>query len=205
MKRTAVTALLALLVLTAAAPTASAATRCTARGAKTVLKNSQARIFYVPGRGKVKRVFYGCRLSAKPRRLIANVSPKSDEETHVSNGRFRLAGTQAAWVGTYSSDFGAGEFGRSIEVRPLGSSGRRLSQDVSDYGSVLSVALRPDGAVAWLLAASARYTEVDGVESDGKRPIAFAYARNIAGDSLSLDSTSVHWTEDGTVRSGALR
>jgi hypothetical protein len=155
-------------------------------------------------KGDVKRVFFGCRTGHKPINLTADVSPKSSEDTHTSNVQFRLGGTYAAWVETSSSDFGAGEFGRAIVVRPLAPGGRSLGQDVTNY-EVTGLAVRADGAAAWMLSSGPKYTEVDGVESGAKRPIPFAYARGIARDSLSLDDAAVHWKQDGTDRTGALR
>jgi hypothetical protein len=206
MKRVATTLTFAVLAATAAATPAHAASPCTARGAKTVAQNAEARVFYVKkAKGATKRVYYGCQLTRKPRRLAANVDPKSSEETHVSNVRFRLAGTFVAWVQTASSDFGVGEFGREIVVRSLRSGGRQLDQGISDYNSVTGLAIRADGAVAWMLAADRDYTEVDGVQPGETKAIPFAYARGIARNSLVLDDTSVHWIQDGAERSGELR
>ena len=53
-------ALLVLLAALAWVPSAAAADRCGARGAKTVVQNGQARVFVVKGKGVVKRRFYGC-------------------------------------------------------------------------------------------------------------------------------------------------
>jgi hypothetical protein len=204
MKRTATALVFAVVAATAAAAPAQAASKCTARGAKTVAQNAEARVFYVKkAKGETKRVYYGCRLTHKPRRLAANVSPKDTQDTYFSNTRFRLAGRYVAWVQTAGSDFGAGEFGRAIEVRHLGSGGRELTQDISNYG-VTGLAIRADGAVAFMLSSGPQYTEVDGIPAGATRAIPFAYARGIARSSLLLDATSVHWTQDGTDRSGSL-
>jgi hypothetical protein len=186
-------------------PEAGAAARCTAPGAKTVLKNARARLFYVRGRGAVKRRFYGCLRGHKPILLTSNVNPKSSEKTHTSNTMFRLAGPFVAWVETAYSDFGVGEFGRSIEVRALEPRHRKVSQEVSDYRGVGALALRGDGAVAWILRTNGSYTEVDAVESTSREPTPLAYARGIAPDRLRVDTASVFWTQDGAERSAPLR
>ena len=187
------------------APAASAAERCNARGAKTVLQNSQARLFSVKGKGEVKRRFYGCMRGRKPRLLATNFSPRDAEQTAFFNKSFRLGGPYVAWVQEAFSDFGVGEFGRSIEVRSLGPARPTVSQDVSDYDSVSALSVRNDGAVGWILATGGPYNEVDAVESAAKLPTALAYARGIAPGDLRVDATSVHWTQDGADRSAEVR
>jgi hypothetical protein len=196
--------LLALALLALAAPVASAADRCNARGAKTVLKNSQARLFYVKGKGKVKKRFYGCVRGGKPILVTSDVHPKGPEQTTATNTQFRLAGRFVAWTETFVSDFGVGEFGRSIRERALERGHRQISQDVSDYRGVGALAVRADGAVAWILLTGSTYDEVDGLGSAATQPTPFAYARGIDAKSLRLDARSVFWTQDGSERSGAL-
>jgi hypothetical protein len=196
------------LVLAAAAafpPAASAADRCSAPGAKTILQNAQARLFSVKGKGAVKRRIYGCVRGRKPILLTSDLSPKDPEQTHTGNGQFRLTGRFAGWVSASFSDFGAGEFGRSIEVRPLEKGHRKLSQDVSDYQDVGALALRADGAVAWILRVDSDYNEVDEIESTSRTATPLAYARGIDPAALRVDAASVFWKQDGAERSAPLR
>jgi hypothetical protein len=187
------------------APTASAADRCDARGAKTVQQNTQARVFAVKGKGEVKRRIYGCVRGRKPILLASDVAPRDAEETAFRNTSFRLGGRVVAWVQEAASDFGVGEFGRGIIVRPVERGGRRLHVDVTDYEAVAALRVRGDGAVAWVLTTRGPYSEVDAVESDGKTPVALAYARGIAAASLRFEATAVHWTQDGADRSAEVR
>jgi hypothetical protein len=197
--------LLVLLLLGAIVPSsAGAAERCAKSHATVVVQNASARVFYVKGKGPVKRRYYGCRRGQTPALLTSTVSPKADDETHTGNAGFRLTGTYVAWVATAFSDFGVGEFGRSIELRPLAPGGRKVSQDVSDYNAVTALAVRADGAVAWILKASANYNEVDAVASGARTPTALAYARGIEKGRLSFDAAAVHWTQDGADRSAPL-
>jgi hypothetical protein len=198
-------ALLATIAAAALASPAGAAQRCTAPGAKTVLQDSEARIFSVKGKGAVKRRYYGCLLSGKPRLLTSDVLPKSSEDTHTTNASFRLTGRWVAWVETSFSDFGAGEFGRSIDARALESGHRQVSQDVGDYAGVTALALRADGAVAWILATGGAYREVDAVDSTSKVPTPLAYARGVDPKALTFDPTSITWTQDGAPRSAPVR
>jgi hypothetical protein len=193
--------LLATATAAALAPAAGAAQRCTAPGARTVRQDSEARIFSVKGKGAVKRRYYACLLGSKPALLSSDVSPKSSEDTHTTNASFRLTGRWVAWVETSFSDFGAGEFGRSIEARALEPGHRRVSEDVGDYAGVTALALRADGAVAWILATGGPYHEVDAVPSTAKVANPLAYARGVDPKALTFDPTSVTWTQDGAPRS----
>jgi hypothetical protein len=187
------------------APVATAAERCTAPGAKTLQQNAEARLFSVKGRGAVKRRYYGCLRGAKPILLGSDVLPKSSQDTHTLNTSFRLTGRWVALVATSFSDFGVGEYGSSVEARALEPGHRRVSQDVSDYSGVSALALRADGAVAWILATGGEYREVDAVATDSKVPTALAYARGIDPKALAFDATSVTWTQDGAARSALVR
>jgi len=93
---------LALLVLLAVAPagSASAATKhsCTAKGAKTVVKNKTARVFTTPGRpgeDTIDRLF-GCLYSTGKRILLT----ESRDDEFVSSESFsdvKLSGRFVAW------------------------------------------------------------------------------------------------------------
>jgi hypothetical protein len=198
-------ALILLLAALAWAPAAAAADRCSAPGAKTVAENAQARVFYVKGKGEVKRRFFGCVRDRKPVLLARNTAPRDTEQTAFSNKHFHLGGRVVAWVQEAFSDFGAGEFGRSIEGRALASGGRSVSVDVTDYQAVGALRVRSDGAIAWVLTTNGPYSEVDAVESDAKEPVALAYARGINAASLHFDPAALHWSQDGADRSAPVR
>jgi hypothetical protein len=198
----------AVIVLVAAlawAPAAGAAARCSAPGAKTVVENAQARVFYVKGKGEVKRRFFGCVRGRKPIALARNTAPRDPEQTAFSNKQFHLGGRTVAWVQEASSDFGAGEFGRGIEVRSLAPDRRTVSIDVTDYHAVRALRVRADGAVAWILGTSGQYNEVDALDSDANVPMALAYARGIDPASLRFDAAAVHWSQNGADRSAPVR
>ncbi|MEA2467655.1 MAG: hypothetical protein QOJ57_1781, partial [Thermoleophilaceae bacterium] len=120
----------ALALLAAAlawAPAASGAERCSAPRATTVVENAEARVFVVKGKGEVKRRFYGCVRGRKPRLLTTSIQETTIDPTTTSNKRFHLSGRFVAWVREVYTDFGAGEFGRSIEERPLEPGHRSVS------------------------------------------------------------------------------
>src|SRR3954470_8576355 len=116
-----------------AAP-AGAADSCARTGAKVVAQEGSARVLSVPARGVVRRRYYGC-LKGRPAVLLAtDLAPKRADETHVTNGSFRISGSWVAWHHTTTSDFGAGEYASSIIVRSLGRARRQVEQDISRYG-----------------------------------------------------------------------
>ncbi|MEA2480845.1 MAG: hypothetical protein QOJ07_2767 [Thermoleophilaceae bacterium] len=203
-RRLSAAALVAGLVLVPAT-SASAADRCTAKGAKTVVKDSTTRVFYVKGKGEVKRRYFGClRNGQKPVALTSDVTPKSDQDTQTVNELFAIGGPYVAWQATSSSDFGVGEFGRGFEAVSLTKGGRNLSVQLPDNADGLKdIAVRSDGAVAWILDQGDSYREVDGVPSGKTKPVALAYALGI-GDAVGLTSDSATWTQDGAARSALL-
>ncbi len=77
--------------------------------------------------------------------------------------------------------------------------------DLPERYSPAALAVRADGAVAWILSTGGRYAEVDKVDSKRKEPTALSYARNIDSSSLRVDDDSVDWHEAGTSRSALLR
>src|SRR5215218_4951181 len=198
--------LFALVAAAVALPSpAAAADACTARGARVVLENDQARVFYVRGRGELVRTWYGCVRGSRPSVLARDLSPRSDEVTHTQNTLFRLAGPSVAWVQTSSSDFGAGEFGRAVLGRSLRRGGGSFSQDVTDLGDIEALAVRADGATAWVGAAGSDHHEIDLHVGSAKASTALAYARDIDPASLSIDDAGVHWTQAGTAHTAPVR
>src|SRR3712207_2982889 len=126
MRRLAATA--AIVLFDATAP-AEAAQRCTFKGAKMLMKNAQARAFWLKGTGDECRVYFGCLRDRKPILLTA------DRGTQA-NSSFRMAGTWVAWR----------DISGSLVVRAL--AGTRLARvDVSRY-VLRAFELAPDGSAA---------------------------------------------------------
>lgn len=196
------TAALAILTFLAVAAPAGAAARCDFRGSKTVVSSTQARVFWVKGKGDAKRVYFGCRRDRKPILLTTDLSPKPADETHTTNRLFRLAGTWVAWHRTTSNDFGAGEAGAVVTVRSLAGARRAVEQDVSRY-AMKSLALAPDGGVAWVLG-TGDFREVGGVARGAKEPTPLAVARGIDSQSLKLRGGKVRFALGGRTRTLAL-
>jgi uncharacterized delta-60 repeat protein len=188
-------ALLVLLALGAAAP-AEGAQRCDFKRSTTVLKNAQARVFWVKGRGADKRVYFGCRRNHKPILLGTDRNPAASDETHTTNDRFRLAGTWVAFHQTQTSDFGAGEFAQSVVVRSVGGSRRAVGQTLPRAAALKSLKLTGDGAAAWILA-TGDFREVDGVAAGASRATPVAVARGIDSESLGLAAGVVSFTLAG--------
>jgi uncharacterized delta-60 repeat protein len=188
--------LLALLIPSSAS---AAAERCTARGAKFTAQNDVARVFHVRGRGELKRSWYGCLRGQKPVLLGRDVTRRDDQDTSTELSRVTLGGRSVAWVSSSFSAFGVGEFGRAVHGRSLRPGGRSFTVDVSDAG-VDAVAVRDDGAAAWLVA-DGDYREVNAIGATATEPAPLAYARGIDRASLSIDGDGVHWTQGGVAHS----
>ena len=203
-------ATLAALALTGA-PDAVARDRCTARGAKTVVASGASRVFSVAI--KRGREYFGCRKGQRPVLLTRDFSPADAEETATTTAMFRVSGSAVAWLEKQYSDFGVGEFGQGIVVRSLRPGGRKLEVDVPDTYGLAALAVRADGAVAWILSTDgafspgrpSSYAEVGKLDSKAKRPVALAYARNIDFASLRVDDESVDWLQAGSSMSAPLR
>jgi hypothetical protein len=89
---------LALLVALAAAPTAGAATKkptCNVKGSKTVVQNSQARVYTLRSHKEFfGNVLYGClRSTARKVRLVANY-----DDDYVTSQRFSKVGLNGRFV-----------------------------------------------------------------------------------------------------------
>jgi uncharacterized delta-60 repeat protein len=179
---------------------AAAAERCSASGAKVVAENTTARVFYVRGKGELKRTYYGCLRGRKPTVLDRDLSPRSDQDTHTRNSDFKLSGRHVAWFSEAFSDFGAGEFGRAVNVRGLRKGDRSFSEAIEANPQALAV--RDDGAAAWILGDDkpSGYREIDVVAGAARRAAPLAYARGIDTTAFGIDSDGVHWTQDGTLR-----
>ena len=190
------------LAAVVAAP-ASAAERCTLTHARTVAANTAARVFSVPGRGEVKRRYYGCLKNARPILLATDVAPRQSDETHTANDTFELGGSWVAWHRTSTSDFGAGEYASRILVRSLGGARRRVSQDISRYG-LKNLQVAANGDVAWVLALGT-YREVDGVERGSETPTPLMVLPGIDSDSLLVGAGHVTFVANGAEQTFPLR
>ena len=199
-----VAALVAAVALAAVPSIASAAERCSVDGAKVVLQNDQARVLSKPGKGTVSRTFYGCVRGSRPIVLTRNRNPRSDEDTHVSNTSFRLTRRAVAWVETASSDFGVGEYGLSVRGRVLRRGAFAFGTDVTDTGSIENLAVRADGAAAWVAGTGRKYREVDAIAPGSKGAVPLGYATQIDPASLKIDDAGVHWTEAGSARTAQI-
>lgn len=204
-------AILTSLLLLAIASPAHAGERCKVRGAHVVAQNSQARLFWVKGKGEVKRRYLGCRRGHKPIVVAINrLTPArgSDPYSSVTNRRFELSGRWVAWIRSSYVDFGVGELSASIVARPLGGGGRRFEQGLGNYTKAYKLRVSRSGAVAWILdpriPSDRTYTEVGGVAPRAKVPDTLAYARAVSPHLLRLEGGTVTWLQDGFVRSGVL-
>jgi uncharacterized delta-60 repeat protein len=184
----AATALLCFLALAGSAQ-AARSPKCTFKGAKTVAKNDQVRLFWVKGRGPEQRVYFGCRLKAKPILLGAD---RIGVVPQVANGSFRLAGTWVAWRQSTGDS-------AALLVRSLAGAKRSVKVDVSRY-ELRNLQLAPDGAVAWILG-EGELREVGGVAANATEPTALAVAAGIDSESLVLAGGRVTWrTAEGQRR-----
>jgi len=195
--------LLSLVLLAAGAIPASArAASCSLPGARTIARDAQARVFTVAGHSRVRRRYYGCLKGRRPKLLARAPAPRSDQDTHTTIGLVRLAGPWVGWHVRSVSDFGAGEFAESLELRSLAGGRRSLSIPVTGRPVVRFVVLA-DGTAAWMLSAG-DYREIDGVARDTRTPTPIAYARNIAARSLRVTPSRVAWTQGSAAMTAAL-
>jgi hypothetical protein len=88
----------------------------------------------------------------------------------------RLSGSFVAWLQTEESDFGVGEFSQTIYVRPLRRGGRKLTVRLSERYTLAALALRGDGAVAWIRSIPDDDAEVDKVDSTARKPTVLSSA-----------------------------
>lgn len=191
-----------LLAFAASASPAGAAIKCTAPGARTVLRSAQARVFSVKGKGAVKRRYFGCLLNRKPTFLTSDDQPKSADETHTANDFFRLGGTWVGWHHTSASDFGAGEYAAGIKVLSLAGAKRSIVQDTSRY-AIKNLKILADGSVAWVLAGG-EFREVDGVAPSTTVPTPIAVARGIDSQSLTLAGGTIGFEQAGVRKTAPL-
>jgi uncharacterized delta-60 repeat protein len=150
----------------------------------------------------VRRRYYGCLNGHRPRLLAQAVVPRSDQGTHTTIGQVRLAGAWVGWHVRSVSDFGAGEFAESLEVRSLAGARRSLSVAVTGR-PVRRFVLLGDGTAAWVLA-TGEYRELDAVAHDTTAPSPIAYARGISPGSVRVTPSSVSWTQGATAMNAPL-
>jgi len=193
----------ALILTLAGAPEALGHDRCSARGAKTVLSTAKARVFSVPIRNG--RNYYGCIKGSRPIRLTTAFTSPDPQVGSVTVTTLRLSGSFVAWLQTEESDFGVGEFSQTIYVRPLRRGGRKLTVSLSERDTLAALALRGDGAVAWIRSISDDDAEVDKVDSTARKPTVLSSAPGIDPSFLSVDEDSVDWREGGSPKSAPLR
>lgn len=167
-----------------ASGTAEAAQRCTFKGAKTLMKNGQARVFWVPGRGDDRRVYFGCLRDRRPILLTA-------DRGAATNSAWRLAGTWVAWR----------DISGSLVVRALAGT-RSARVDVSRY-TVRALALGPDGALAWILGLEA-IREVGGLAPGARVPTPIHVGQRVRSASLTLAGGRVGYEVEGRARSVVL-
>lgn len=181
MRRAAALAAFACLL---ASGSAEAAQRCTFKGAKTLMKNDQARVFWVPGRGDERRVYFGCLRDRKPILLTA-------DRGGATNSTWRLAGTWVAWH----------DISGSLVVRAL--AGPRLARvDVSRY-TVRALELAPDGGLAWILGLGT-IREVGGLAPGADVPTPLHVGERVRTESLTLRDGRVGYEVEGRARSDVL-
>lgn len=147
------------------------------------------------------RKYYGCVKGGRPVPLTRDYSAANEEEESFTNTMFRISGSVVAWFQTTETESG-GDVVEEILVRTLPRGGRKLNVEI---GGLAALAVRADGAVAWILSTEGRYSEVDKVDSKRKEPTPLSYARKIDYSSLRVDEDSVDWREAGARRSAPLQ
>jgi hypothetical protein len=184
---------------------------CTKKGAHTVARSREARLFTVRGRdaeGDPASTLYGCLLrGGHPKRLA--FSGTSDTYTGTRFASVRLAGRYAAWY-SLSSDDGCAKYSlcppgydgtsRAIDIFDL--KRRRALRTVVVSGDLLALALTQTGGVAWITAAGAGANQVTAVDAAGQRVLDTG---GIAPGSLNAEISIVSWVRDGVERFARLR
>ena len=202
MRLRAVLAAAVVVLAVAPAPSAGAATpkkRCTAAGAKTVVKNRVARVFSAPyGEGEFTTArLFGC-LYSNGRRVLLD---QAEDDEYVSSEEFRkvrLNGRFAAWEHesfdiSCKADCPPGYQASTTTVHARDLRARRnRSFDGSVSGQSLVVGAR--GTPAWLQAAGDRVEVRAGGDVLDSGAI----------DSLRLRGTTLSWRNAGLAKSAEL-
>ena len=178
--------------------------QCGPASARTLAANSVARVYVV------RQTVYGCSNRTGVRTRLG-VRSSSCVDNHLIGLVIVLGDLAAYGDETCGVDTGT----TSVIVRRL-SDGRQLSSDramtgvlpAESYQSVDSVAMKSDGAVAWIATASsivghARATvEVHAADKRGRRLL--DSGASINAQSLALRGSTITWKHGGVTRSATL-
>jgi hypothetical protein len=217
-------------VASAAAGRRHRAWQCRPRHPHLVVANTRAEVFQV---GYTEPARLGAPAEFDPEWLVGCAYGSKhaywlEPEGHGSSsgvggsGLYTLAGTTVAFTGQFSKSPGVGvevelswlrvvnlRSGRTLHNVPTGTLPCEHPPQFSGVGSVASLVLKEDGAIAWIVSdheslcpVPAGTREVHALDSTGERVLAIG--TNIAPHSLALAGSTVHWTQGGKRASAPL-
>src|SRR6201999_1627193 len=93
--------------------------------------------------------------------------------------------------------------GPSVNVQRLAKDNREFSQVLDENASPQALAVRDDGAAAWVTGDDKKtgWREVDAVTATARDGTPLANAKGIDVAGFAIDGDGVHWIQDGTPRS----
>jgi hypothetical protein len=200
--RTAATLTIALVVLLAGGPSASARSRCAKSGSKTVVSTKLVRVYSVRNKDDGRNL-YGCLKSNDRRQRLT----RSFDDGYVTSGSYshvKVAGRFVAWQESYTDvsckaacppDYQATT--TSIAVRDLKRRKTASSNGRVDGKLVLTIG----GGVAWTQQAPTGEGVVNAFDGNGSRELDRG---NVDLKSLSVSGSTVAWMKDGAIQSATL-
>jgi hypothetical protein len=201
-----------LAIVSAASSPASAAShaarqyaRCTNGGARVLAANAQILVARRPD-----RTTYACLLSNARRRSLGDTA-KGEGETTITVRRFVLAGSVVAYNWEYSrEEVEEGVYvldvRRDRKPRGFDALSGAAAPRQGARNAVTSIAVRDDGAVAWIAynddVQPARY-EVQKADASATAPTLVAAGPDIAPRSLAISGAAIYWQAGGAPQLGA--
>ena len=187
---------------------------CVPKHSHLIAAGTRGQVFFAPepGEGGAEAV-YGCAYGRKHSYLLGK---PTDCGSHgcVALERETIAGTFVAYEESLSGGVGSSEFSYLVLVRDL-RNGRILHRlptgvpasnnpELVGDGMTTAIALKSDGAVAWILESGVEPSEYQVHADDKKGNRVLATGANISPHSLALAGSTLYWTQGGKPFSATL-
>jgi len=196
-----------------------APTPCPPSHSRVLLADAQAQVFLAPESGLTgpyrPREIDGCAYGHDGVSVLGEPLGLPDPQGNSGVSRETLAGAIVAYEFSSEPGFGSRGGGAALVVVRDLRSGRVLHKVPTGTPSVpraagiglgpaLSLVVKSDGAVAWIVSAGFRngYYQVHALDGSGSRTL--ATGRSIDPHSLALAGSTLYWTQEGKPFSSAL-
>jgi hypothetical protein len=240
------TACLLLAAVTSAGVTSAGATRarghkgCAPRGPRIVLASPQAQVYAAPDRRSEVIAIYACANTGRRSFIVAGCNTSEGAGACARGSHVTLAGAMIAYEDAFVADSNGVEPGVDewyVAVRDL-KTGRRVLRVPTGaalkpraryvgVGNLVALALRSDGAIAWIAddyersasggQSEVAFFDVEAADKSGVRLLAAGTDVDPASLALGVDATDigarnrsvagsvVYWTQGGRVSSASLK